>query len=146
MALGIYLRRFFIENIERDNLQLDTQYFGKFSIVADPDADIDSLYPHKIEFEATGGPLAAAAVNTSVSIQRTIDFQNMVVKHCRPIDLGRLTRLAHFASQAQTKKNLEALSTHLASLLRGTNVESDQLRSRGMKINLRIGHLIVKNG
>ena len=45
MALGIYLRRFFTENIERDNLQLDTHYFGKFSIVADPDADIDALYP-----------------------------------------------------------------------------------------------------
>ena len=45
MALGIYLRRFFTENVERDNLQIDTHYFGKFSIVADPDADIDALYP-----------------------------------------------------------------------------------------------------
>ena len=70
----------------------------------------------------------------------------MVVKHCRPIDLGRLTRLAHFGSQNMTKKNLEALATHLASLAKGSGSESDQLRQRGMRINLRIGHLVVKKG
>ena len=67
MALGIYLRRFFVDNIERENLTIDTQYFGKFSIVQDPDADYDSLYPRKIEFEPSGSL-------GSVPMQKTIEY------------------------------------------------------------------------
>ena len=87
------MRRFFIENIERDNLQIDTQYFGKFSIVADPDADFDALYPRKLEFEPSG-PL----LSSNTSIQKTIESQSMVVKVARPLDMARLTRLAHFGN------------------------------------------------
>ena len=54
MALGVYLRKFFIDNIERPDMAIDTQSFGKFTIVADPEADSDSLYPNKIIFEPSG--------------------------------------------------------------------------------------------
>ena len=54
IALGVYLRKLFIDNKERDNLSIDTNGFGKFTIVNDPDADADSLYPRKIIFEQTG--------------------------------------------------------------------------------------------
>ena len=54
MALGIYLRRFFVEHNERSNIALDTQSFGKFSLVDDPDADPESLYPKKIVYEPQG--------------------------------------------------------------------------------------------
>jgi len=48
------LRKLFIDNKERDNLSIDPNGFGKFTIVNDPDADVDSLYPRKIIFEQTG--------------------------------------------------------------------------------------------
>ena len=60
MALGVYLRKFFLEYLERSEVTLDTQCFGKFSLVVDPDADEDSLYTKKIVYEPS-----AALVKTS---------------------------------------------------------------------------------
>ena len=54
MALGVYLRKSFIELVEKQDRCIDTQSFGKFTIVADPDADSESLYPRKIIYEPTG--------------------------------------------------------------------------------------------
>lgn len=54
MALGVYLRKFFIDQIEKQDLCIDTQSFGRFTIVADPDAEYESLYPRKITYEPTG--------------------------------------------------------------------------------------------
>ena len=54
MALGVYLRKLFIDHIEKSDYTVDTWSFGKFSIVSDPDADAESLYPRKIVFEPTG--------------------------------------------------------------------------------------------
>ena len=48
IALGVYLRRFFLNAVDKENVSMDTLGFGKFTIVNDPDADDDSLYPKKL--------------------------------------------------------------------------------------------------
>ena len=66
MALGVYLRKFMLEYLERSDVTLDTQSFGKFSLVADPEADAESLYPKKIVYEPNVGlvkQVAKSAMN-----------------------------------------------------------------------------------
>jgi len=62
--LGIHLRKFVIENLEKDaDVAIDTKGFGKFSLVADPEATQDSLYPKKLNYE----PCARLAKGASSS-------------------------------------------------------------------------------
>lgn len=52
MALGIYLRKFIIDYLENEQeVGLDTQFFGKFALVKDHEANQDSMYPKKLVFE-----------------------------------------------------------------------------------------------
>ena len=53
IALGVYLRKFVLENIEKENYGVETS-FGRFIIVEDPMADPDSLYTKKVVYEAAG--------------------------------------------------------------------------------------------
>ena len=55
MALGVYLRKFFMEHLDRTEITIDTQYFGRFCMLQDPNADQDSLYPKKIVYEPNVG-------------------------------------------------------------------------------------------
>ena len=55
MALGVYLRKFFMEHLDRTEITIDTQFFGRFCMLQDPDADVDSLYPKKIVYEPNVG-------------------------------------------------------------------------------------------
>ena len=55
MALGVYLRKFFMEHLDRAEITIDTQFFGRFCMLQDPDADADSLYPKKIVYEPNVG-------------------------------------------------------------------------------------------
>lgn len=50
-AFGIYLRKFMTQRLDKDDVTLDTHHFGKFSLVDDPDADEESLYPKKLVYE-----------------------------------------------------------------------------------------------
>ena len=52
LALGIYLRRFFIDYLEKEyEVALDTQSFGKFALINDEEATEESLYPKKFIYE-----------------------------------------------------------------------------------------------
>ena len=54
-ALGIYLRKFVIENVAaRDDVTLDTKFLGKFTLMRDTTPDYGSLYPKKIIYEPSG--------------------------------------------------------------------------------------------
>lgn len=104
MALGVYLRKFFIGKIEADDITVDTKSFGKFSIVNDPSADPDDLYPKKIVFEPTG-TLARSCKNQ--------ERHGGTLPASIPIDFARLTRLCNLQNQNQVKRNLELMSNHL---------------------------------
>ena len=39
-----------------------------------------------------------------------------------------------------------ALANHLASIVAGTNADYDTFRGKTLRLNLRIGYLLVKNG
>ena len=54
IAFSLLLRKFFVENIDKEHIIMDTQYWGRFTLMRDPDADEDTLYPKKITFEPTG--------------------------------------------------------------------------------------------
>ena len=55
IALGIYLRKILVDYImNKDPVCLDAGSFGKFYLVNDPNAELDSLYPKKIVYEPTG--------------------------------------------------------------------------------------------
>ena len=69
-ALGIYLRKFVIEQLEKEaDVAIDAKGFGKFRLTADPDASQDSLYPKKIVYE----PCAAIVKGTASSVRFSIE-------------------------------------------------------------------------
>lgn len=84
MALGVYLRKFFLSKLESDDVGIDTKSFGKFSLVTDPLADADDLYPKKIVFEPTGA--IARGVRQAVTLDQS-------GPPAIAADFGRLTRL-----------------------------------------------------
>ena len=87
MALGIYLRKFFIENVEKQDYAIDTQSFGRFTIVADPEADPESLYPSKIIFEPTG---LLSSVTSKPGYDKSTASAPLMT---RQVDFARLSRL-----------------------------------------------------
>ena len=51
MAIGVYLRKFFVENMHMQAVSIDTGNFGTFCMVNDPDASEDTLYPKQIVYK-----------------------------------------------------------------------------------------------
>jgi len=51
VALGVYLRKFFIENLNLPAVCIDTGCFGTFCMIDDSDASEDALYSKKIVFK-----------------------------------------------------------------------------------------------
>ena len=139
MALGVYLRKFFIEYIEKPDYAIDTQSFGKFTIVADPDADPESLYPNKIVYEPTG---LLSSIIGGDKISKPVKTAILTKK----IDYGRISRLCRVQNSSLCKRNLEHLSNHLAQVLIGNNSDSEIFRGKTIRLNLRIGHLICSQG
>ena len=107
MALGVYLRKFFLSKLESDDCTVDTKGFGRFSLVTDPSVDPDDLYPKKIVYEPTGALARSAKHTVDQSGSRQLPA-------AMPIDMGRLTRLCGLQSQNAVKRNIELLSSHLA--------------------------------
>ena len=54
VAIGVYLRKFFVENIHMQAVSIDTGSFGTFCMVNDPDASEDTLYPKQIVYKPQG--------------------------------------------------------------------------------------------
>ena len=70
-ALGIYLRKFVMEQLEKKDadVAIDAKGFGKFRLTSDPDASEDSLYPKKIVYE----PSAALAKGTASAVRFSLE-------------------------------------------------------------------------
>ena len=123
MALGVYLRKFFIDQIDKQDQSIDTQSFGKFTIVEDPDADPDALYSKKIVYEPTGilsqvtGAITSSNNTSNFMLNKTVDF-------------SRVSRLCRVQNQTLCKKNLEHMANHLAQLVVGKSSDSEMFRGK----------------
>lgn len=105
IAFGVYLRKFFIEHLERDSIVIDTKAFGKYSLVDDPEADQESLYPKKLIFEPSG-LLAKVTPQRLAETERSRSVGQLL---CKKIDYGKLARLVHSQSERNVKQNLDVL-------------------------------------
>ena len=57
--------------------------------------------------------------------------------------MSRLTRLVKVANAVALKKDLDQLTNQLANIVIGNNSDSNHFKGKTIKINLRIGWLIV---
>ena len=119
------------ENLGKQ-ISVDTQCFGKFCLVDDPEADSDALYPQKILFEPTG------ALSALQSMDKTseIEGKSLLVRN---MDFGRLARIARIHNAGTVKRNLEQLATHLVSAMKGQVVDVDSFKGKVLRVNLKIG-------
>ena len=62
----------------------------------------------------------------------------------KKIDYSRFVRLVRTQNQSTAKRNVETLGNHLATFVSGGDIETSN--GRPMRINLRIGTLVVTRG
>ena len=70
--------------------------FGTFTLMHDPEASNDTLFPKKLMFE----PTYAMKPGHQLKVWQDVKVD------MKPLDMTRLTRLCKDQSQAQIKKNL----------------------------------------
>jgi len=123
---------------------LDTHNFGKFSLVDDPDADEESLYPKKLVYEPSS--LMSKAITRPTNHHHSMASDSVRTPRLgqlvKAIDYGQMNRLCRSQNQSLIKRNLDNLANHLVSvMILGNNAE--KFSGRTMRINLRIGILVV---
>jgi len=64
--------------------------------------------------------------------------------HVKKIDFSRFIRLLRGQSITIAKSNMNALSNHLVSFVDGSSAECDSMTGMTLRINLKVGHLIVR--
>lgn len=75
------------QRLDKDEVTLDTHHFGKFSLVDDPDADEESLYPKKLVYEPSS--LFAKAITNRNNGNH---YQSMASDSVRTPRLGQLVK------------------------------------------------------
>ena len=139
IALGVYLRKNVIENIQKENdICLDAGSFGKFTLANDPEADSESLYPKKIVYEPTS---TLASLSQLDSGKAAGSMSKVTIS--RPLDMSRLIRLVKVTNAVALRKDLDQLTNQLAQIMIGNNPDSNLFKGKTVKINMRIGWLIA---
>ena len=143
MALGVYLRKFVVENAPKEDAIVDTEYLGKFAIGYDRDADYESLYAKRITFTASGLLASIGKAKPDDMLAKSVNFKSALMT--RQIDWGRMQRLCRVQSSSLLKSNLEAFTNHLLQVIVGNNRESDTFKGKTVRVNLKIGSLVIAN-
>lgn len=79
MALGVYLRKFVVENAPKEDAIVDTEYLGKFAIGYDRDADYESLYAKRITFTATGLLASIGKAKPDEMLAKSVNFKRALM-------------------------------------------------------------------
>ena len=131
IALGIYLRKQVVNNLQsahKEVVVIEAGPFGTFTLMHDPEASNDTLFPKKLMFEPT------YAMKPGYQLKVWKDYK----VDMKPLDMTRLTRLCKDQSQAQIKKNLQQMASYMLQ-------QNTDLQGKTLRVNLRIGSLVVQN-